>query len=267
MNLGSLVLWILLYIFKLAITFFVLFPVKKCFPKLKELYQQFVSQLFFDDLLSILFEAYLELLLMIMLYQDVIYQNPDRNSMNTIICNLTLIFSLIILPLSIVFVLMQPKQKLLNPDFQQRWGKLLENLKLDSKMYLTYRIWFVLRRIIFIGTVFLCKDNFTLQYLGLAEFNLFMIVYQGSFTPFKSKNLNFVEIFNESMMLLSSNQVIFFTDFVETLEERYLNGWVLIFLISINLFVNMSIVLKTMFKQFQLIIIKYYRIFENKYYK
>ena len=144
------------------------------------------------------------------------------------------------------------------------WGKLMENLKLNNKMNLTYRFWFVLRRIVFIGTCFITKDNFTLQYLCLSLFNLAMTLYQGTYFPFKDRNTNKVELFNEFLMSISSYHIIFFSDMVDSLIVRYQYGWSLIAVLSVNLVFNMYIILKAVCKQTWLMSLKYSRVLKFK---
>ena len=72
MNLGSIALWGMFYICKMIFVFVILLPLKCCcgnrVPAFKKYYDRYKTQLFWSDILSILFEAFLELLLMFAIY-------------------------------------------------------------------------------------------------------------------------------------------------------------------------------------------------------
>jgi len=57
---------------------------------------------------------------------------------------------------------------------------------------------------------------------------------------------------------------LIFTDFVPTVEQQYKGGWMMIVLVLNFFFINMAIVLRSLFKSLFLIIEKSYRIIERK---
>ena len=184
----------------------------------------------------------------------------DSNAGNSIISYAVAAFLIVILPASIIYVLVQPLDRLNEEEFNNRWIKVFENIKLTKTIFLTYRLWFIIRRIIFIGSIFIFAKNFTIQYLCLLYTNLLLTIYQGQFKPFIQKKSNRIELSNEFFMSLASYQVIFFTDMVEDLHVRYKYGWALIIIVSISIVSNMGIVFHMIIKQVFLITIKVHKV-------
>ena len=109
MNLGSIALMGILYVAKMIFVFVILFPLKSWFsksvPSFERYYIRYKTQLFFSDFLTIIFEAYLELLLTLMLYWDVSKTNLDYNTGNSVMSYFILAFLTVLVPSFIVYVL------------------------------------------------------------------------------------------------------------------------------------------------------------------
>jgi hypothetical protein len=65
--------------------------------------------------------------------------------------------------------------------------------------------------------------------------------------------------------MFSTILMMCFTDVIPSIETQNMIGWVFIILIIINYIVNICFVLYIGGKQIKLIIVKYYRIFKNKF--
>ena len=141
--------------------------------------------------------------------------------------------------------------------FKTKWGYIYHNLKLQHKVYLTYRLWFCLRRAIFIGSVFHFKENLTIQLSGLLYSNLLIMVYHGYNKPFKDSNQNRIELMNEFFMTTMSFFTLMFTDWVDDVMVKYQYGWVFIILISIDIFINLLIILFNCARRLTMICKKY----------
>jgi hypothetical protein len=63
--------------------------------------------------------------------------------------------------------------------------------------------------------------------------------------PYNSKKINYIEIFNETVISLSFYFCYLFTDFVDA-DKRYALGWIFIFLILANFTLNfLGIIINT----------------------
>ena len=117
MNLGTVAFWVFLYFCKIIFVFLVLWPAQKCCISIKPYYLKYKNQLFFSDLLVILLEANIEFLLMFTLYDQTPKHNVDYNIINEIISKSLIVIVALILPLCIIYVVVQPKETLLNEDY------------------------------------------------------------------------------------------------------------------------------------------------------
>jgi hypothetical protein len=57
-----------------------------------------------------------------------------------------------------------------------------------------------------------------------------------------------MELFNESLTLVSSYHLMAFTDWVPDIENRYVMGWSLVFIVMICFIVNFSSIFEGIFK-------------------
>ena len=67
--------------------------------------------------------------------------------------------------------------------------------------------------------------------------------------PFEDPLLNYMELFNESSLLVTSYFLLTFTDFVPEPETRYTIGWVFSGVVALNLIVNWIILFTRLAKQ------------------
>jgi hypothetical protein len=70
-----------------------------------------------------------------------------------------------------------------------------------------------------------------------------MIIYLLGVKPFTEKRNNRLEIFNEISILIVSSHLYLFTPFLENPEVQYGAGWSIIVITTINISVNMAILL------------------------
>jgi hypothetical protein len=70
-----------------------------------------------------------------------------------------------------------------------------------------------------------------------------MIIYLLGVKPFTEKRNNRLEIFNEISILIVSSHLYLFTPFLENPEVQYAAGWSIIVITTINISVNMAILL------------------------
>ena len=124
------------------------------FKSKKKFIKAIAKKMLFNEILIILLEAYFELLLAPVLNLKCESPDPDCNTLNKIISILITIIVAIVVPITICYVVYKYQKRKNDTEFITRWGAIIENFKNDSLWSLTYRIWFCLRRIIFIASVF-----------------------------------------------------------------------------------------------------------------
>lgn len=73
-------------------------------------------ELFFNNFFSIIFEAYFNIALCSLLNVNAPYGDKDKNMLNTIISIVSLFVLMIFVPGSLVYLLFQPKSKLVDDE-------------------------------------------------------------------------------------------------------------------------------------------------------
>ena len=79
--------------------------------------------------------------------------------------------------------------------------------------------------------------------MGLLYSNLLITIYHGYNKPFLESKQNRIELMNEYFMATMSFLILTFTDWVNDIMVKYQYGWVFIILISVDIFVNLIIIL------------------------
>ena len=90
--------------------------------------------------------------------------------------------------------------------------------------------------------------------------NIVMTIYIGTLMPMVSSKENKILLFNELMIQFISIQVLLFTDWVISEDDKFYYGWHLCFYISVMILFNMSFVVQYMCRVGYLVCIKYYNI-------
>ena len=169
----------------------------------------------------------------------------------------------ILLPIIFIWFLCRPLEVIQTESFITKWRILFHDIKIKSKFELSFYLIFCIRRIIYVSTAFLIKTQWT-QLLVLIYTNLAITIYVGSFTPFKSRYYNRIEIMNELYISFATYQIILFTDFVPDSEEKSKFGWLYTCMMSLHIFSNVILIVFEIIRVVRLIMIKYYRRFKNK---
>ena len=72
----------------------------------------------------------------------------------------------------------------------------------------------------------------------------FMIWYKTEYKPFNSRYRNRCKLWNEIIIFLATECLIFFTDFFYTWDQHWTAGWVFIYLITIWMFIHTLIMIE-----------------------
>jgi hypothetical protein len=114
---------------------------------------------------------------------------------------------------------------------------------------MVHKQFFIIRRLIFVSVAMYC-DYPSLQIMSNLAINTIYFVYLFSSKPFKGRDKNRMELFNEAIILTASYFLYFFTDWIPDAELKMTFGTILIYLISFDILVNFAYVI------YKLIILK-----------
>jgi hypothetical protein len=126
----------------------------------------------------------------------------------------------------------------------EKWG--LEFFKLDvrSKINMMYVSVFVNRRLFFVVICFTVEIT-SLRVIYLNLLNILILIYQGIHKPKLGRARNMQELFNEYTIVLCFNICFTFTDFNPDPHRQHEMGWVMLFLVAINLSHSIYLILKS----------------------
>lgn len=123
-------------------------------------------------------------------------------------------------------------------SFRKTWGALYQGIKTNAgKDKLSNLAVFMARRMLFV--LVLLQDSFYAKWTSLIILSVVQISYYLSVRPHEKKDLHYLEIFNESMLLGALYFLLSQTEFVSSPETRYNFAWafnciILLPLIAVN---------------------------------
>ena len=123
---------------------------------------------------------------------------------------------------------------------------------------------FVLRRFLMILSYKLFFEHPIYQILILNYSNLFMMIYQGSFGPFKNPLRNKVESMNEIFIAICSYHMMLYSEWVLSQQVQFNYGWSQIFFMILLITVNLIFVFYSTAKGLFLLCKKIYLITKHK---
>lgn len=116
---------------------------------------------------------------------------------------------------------------------------------------------FVVRRLIFVAIAIFVNETLFFQLFLLITIQLCNLGYQGAFKPGPEQFINRLDCFNEFMILICSETMIFFTDFIPSLDLQLDLGWLWISLVVLTVLVNLLIIIYHSLRSVFLILKKY----------
>ncbi|CDW79537.1 cadg domain containing protein [Stylonychia lemnae] len=164
---------------------------------------------------------------------------------------IALLSATFIFPLLVLIVLFVLQSKLTQPACLQKIGSLYDGLKVDQRAALLYNVFFLSRRFLFAITlvIFNGRDNATFQIQVMFLQSLILLVYVIYIKPFQDPEFNYIEIFNETCILMSSYHLMIFTNYVPDIEKQSIFGYTLLAITVLNVAVNTIIMMiKTIYK-------------------
>ena len=104
------------------------------------------------------------------------------------------------------------------------------------------RLFFCLRRLLFVYSIYQLYENQLLQILILFYTNLFMSCYKGYFKPLIGRKQNQIELFNEFMISCISYFLVLYTEMVDSESDKYFYGWIQVALVSFTFLINLFLI-------------------------
>lgn len=158
-----------------------------------------------------------------------------------------LLSTLILLPLLVLYIISRNIKYYGEKPFLKKWGIAFSDIKTQSKAFerahIMYIWLFMLRRILFLVLVFTLADYICIQICIALFISGGMILYKSHYKPFNSRFKNCCKIWNEIIIFLATEILIFFTDYFYDWDHHWGAGWIFIYLISIWFFIHTLIMI------------------------
>jgi hypothetical protein len=179
------------------------------------------KDIFFNQILGLSLEAYIEFYINSLLNIQTADFSTNGEWLGISLSYFTAIIIHGVLPILSLFIISRKKKELIKTPFSECVGELYESTRIDSKLKLAYTLMFIIRRGIYLTIgMFLLNPNLGgLQITLLMLLNLLAIVYIGYSSAQKRFELNLIEFVNEVFVQAATVHLIFFTDYVQDLDE------------------------------------------------
>ena len=188
------------------------------------------------------------------------YGGDIAGNISTYMC---LTFSLFLLPCFLCYNFRQPNKSFKDETYLQKWGFLVEDIKVDKSLFTNYYVLWVSRRMIYVWIVFYADGSPIVQILFLLYTGLFMHVYIGN-CPHTDRLLNRLAMLQEFMIMIVNLHFICFTDWVESEETKAMYGWSMLGLISAHIILELFIVFKLMYGPIKIKVIQLYHWYKGR---
>jgi hypothetical protein len=239
LNLGSIFTYFLLFVSG-SLLMLVLKLTGMRSRKIRHAYKYLKDILMFNAFILLFMEGCMEVVIsaFVNLYSNVFYTRSDVISYY--FSYLALVITVILLPAGLIFVINVRKKALQCNYWKKRFGSVYEGIRIDSKWALSYNLFQVLRRLLFLFVVF--HPGFempsSLRIMAVIYISLFMNMYQFSVRPFEVQSKNNLENFNETIIFTVTFSVILFTDYLDV-DQQNMAGWATISFVALNILVNL----------------------------
>ena len=193
--------------------------------------------------------------------------NPDRNTINSIISTSLIFATILFVPSILLYIFSSPLSRLKDPRFKERWEMAFKGTKTRERANLFFRIWYCLRRIGFVYSLFMIAHP-TFQLISFHYMNIISTIYMGYFRPLDNRISNMVQLRNELLIGSIGYYTILFTpNLIDSKFGRYHLGWHLIIFVSFTFLINIAHAIYLNILNLRLICIKYYLRVDKKYYQ
>lgn len=128
-----------------------------------------------------------------------------------------------------------------------KFGTAYEQINTSSKAALLYNVLYMLRRLLLIAIAVFFGESPVGQISIMVAHSFLMIVYLVRVKPFEYSQMNNVEIFNETCVLIASYHLFMFTNFTSDPAVQYQVGWSMIGLTVSCILANIGLVVASSF--------------------
>jgi hypothetical protein len=123
LNMGSIYLFFVYYHLKALIVFAVLYPLRKYNKYINKAYNYYLTDLLFYQILTIMIDGYLEIIISCYLSFKESIMTVSGESISFYTGIYVVFIALVLLPIIMIWTLVQSKDKIASEQFQYRWGR------------------------------------------------------------------------------------------------------------------------------------------------
>mmetsp|Transcript_24944 Transcript_24944/g.38740 ORF Transcript_24944/g.38740 Transcript_24944/m.38740 type:complete len:353 (+) Transcript_24944:2718-3776(+) len=200
--------------------------------------------LFFNDILILALEGYLEFLICgyLNLQQPLIDTSFTAERLSLFI-SLFCFATALLLPVAFFTALVYfDTSKFRTKSFSQKFGVLIEGVRTQDKVSLSYFLIFMIRRLLFFMIAFTFTSAPSLQIIFVLYLTVGCQIYLVYYKPRKPRFFNKIETVNEVFVYIVTLHMIFFTDWIPSAEASYNLGISAIIFTGATILYNLSFV-------------------------
>ena len=143
-------------------------------------------------------------------------------------------------PIFVFIFLYKCRHRVVDKKFKMKFQSMYHALDLKNKYFILVTPMFLIRRLIFAFSIVYMADYTVFQILVNIMFSLFYLCFLIQIRPMNKKYLNILEIINETTLLTLFYLCLLFTEFVDSVDIRYMIGWVFVALTASNLIIGLG---------------------------
>jgi len=184
------------------------------------------------------------------------FATTDKISAFNLVLAIGICLLIIAWPIFVAIWMEKHKDELLDADLKHKFGTLYQGTKIDERSERLYTVAFSVRRMLLVLSVVCFPTHMFLRVQCFLWLQSFYIIYVGWVQPHEEALYNFLEIFNESLLLVLGYHLFIFTPFVGDVSAQYTMGWSSIAIIVLIIGTNAYLMGKFSYQKLRM---KYYK--------
>ncbi|TNV87552.1 hypothetical protein FGO68_gene2096 [Halteria grandinella] len=258
-NMGSMMIYVCVYLgLSLSVPF--IGYIKGRNSILAKLYTYLRENFFFNSFLRLFLEGYMQFSICSLISTSNALWDSSSDRLSTV---LGLIFTtcITLFPFLVWILLWRQLPNLKYKHSEQTYGSLYNEIRSDNRGAVVYSVVYMIRRLVFV-IIALTLHKYPYAQAQLVIFcSIIVIIYNILVKPFSIPRLNELEVFNEICILIAAYHLVMFTDFDLSdpkasidlhLQIQYKCGWSMIAITTLNILVNMLVMLVESFYNLKL---------------
>ena len=121
--------------------------------------------------------------------------------------------TILIAPIGLAYIVDQDEATLETEEFKESFGSLYDGVKTRTRATRSYFMFFIIRRLIFCVTAFFLTWSSTIQIQCILLLNMSMAIYIVYFAPKKLRIFNYLDVFSEFLVQVTTIHLLVFTNF------------------------------------------------------